>query len=111
MFKFAFTFATLALAAASAATYTVNLSSPVSASGKKLMPGQYKVDVEGDKATFKKGKEVIELPVAVEEVASKYKENQINTRDSQLLEIHVGGTKVKMTFKPETTSMPAGGGQ
>jgi len=109
MNKLTFSFVTLALAAASAASYDVKITSPVSYGVKKLNTGQYNVEVSGDKAMFKKGKQVIELPVVVEEAASKYDGTQVNSSSSQLREIHVGGTKVKLIFHPDTPGVPAGG--
>ena len=103
-------FATLALAVASAATYDINIPDPVSSGDKKLYAGQYTVQVQGEKAVFTKGKLVVELPVAVEDGARKHPSNQVNTSGAELRDISVGGTKLKLIFKPQAPGAPAGGG-
>lgn len=94
-----------ALAVASAATtYRVTISNPTWVAGKQLKPGDYRIEVEGDKAVIRLGKEVVEAPVKVETVDRKYTDTSINVGDSggksMLKEIRVGGTKTKLVFQP-----------
>ena len=116
MSKFVLIFTTIALAAyAASGSHRINIVSPVTQGTTTIQPGEYKVSVQGDKAVFTKGKEVVEIPVTVEEGADKFKETQVNTLNpgAQLKEIKIGGTNVKMIFKtaPAASTTVGGGGQ
>ena len=91
----------LALAVASAATsYNVTFFEPVVVNGTTLKPGEYKVEVNNDKATLKKGKIVAESPVKVESNDAKYPTTSVRLASgTQLEEIHVGGTRTKLVFE------------
>ncbi|HLK47345.1 MAG TPA: hypothetical protein VKT49_04370 [Bryobacteraceae bacterium] len=106
--KMAFCFATLVLGIASAASsYTINLSSEASAGSKTLKPGTYKLQVEGNQAVFKQGKESISIPVTVEKSANKFAYTSVDTMGSTLREIDLGGTNTKVVFgtaRPTSTS-------
>jgi hypothetical protein len=93
-------FATLALAVASAASsYNVTFFEPVVVNGTTLKPGDYKVEVNNDKATIKKGKAVVESPVKVESSEAKYPTTSVRLAGAQVEEIHVGGTRTKLVFE------------
>lgn len=104
MKKLVVTFATLALALASAAekTYHVTLSEPTSVNGTQLQPGDYKVQMEGDKAVFKMGKTVVEAPAKVENAEHKYSTTQVAIdsagKQSKINEIRIGGTNTRIVF-------------
>jgi hypothetical protein len=110
MKKLLVTFATLALALASAAdkTYHVTLSQPASVNGTELKPGDYKVQVEGDKAVFKMGKTVVEAPAKVETAEHKYATTQIAIDDAgkqaKISEIRIGGTATRLVFSGSTAA-------
>jgi hypothetical protein len=91
--------ATLALAAASAAShYTLNLDSTQFAGDKLLKAGEYKVEVAGDKAIFKSGKTVIEVPAALQKGEKKYALTTYQSIDKKIQEIDLGGTSSKIVF-------------
>lgn len=91
--------ATLALAAASAAShYTLHLDSAQFAGDKELKAGEYRIEVVGDKATFKSGKEVIEVPVAVQKSEHKYALTTYQSVDKKIQEIDLGGTSTKIVL-------------
>ena len=95
-----FCFATLVLGIASAASsYTVNLSYAASAGSKRLKPGTYKVQVEGNQVVFKQGKESISIPATVEKSANKFAYTSVDTMGSTLREIDLGGTNTKVVFQ------------
>ena len=104
MKKLVVTFATLALALASAAdkTYHVTLNEPATVNGTELKPGDYKVQVEGDKAIFKLGKTVVEAPAKVETAEHKFSTTQVAIdsagKQSKLNEIRIGGTTTRIVF-------------
>jgi hypothetical protein len=107
--KFVVAFCVLALAAAFAGSipakgpsYYVTITEPVSANGIVLKPGEYRVIVNADKATFVLGKEVQEVAVKVEQNAKKFADNQIQyDRKGDRNEIKficLGGSKTKLLF-------------
>jgi len=94
-------FATLALAVASAATsYNVTFFEPVVVNGTTLKPGEYKVEINDNKATIKKGKVVAESSVKVENNEAKYPSTSVRlVGGTQVEEIRVGGTHTKLVFE------------
>src|SRR5487761_153234 len=99
--KLLLSIATLGLGVASAASsYSVNLPSPTWVGGNQLKAGDYKVEVMSDnKVAFKSGKNVVEVPATVEKADKKYPYTTLDTTESKLQEIHVGGTTTKIVFK------------
>jgi hypothetical protein len=103
-------FGTLALAVASAASsYSLNLATPVWIGQNELKPGSYTFQVEGEKVVFKTRKETIEVPVTVEKAEKKYGETSMNSADSKLKELKVGGTNMKLVFQPSSSASGAAG--
>jgi hypothetical protein len=94
-------FATLALAVASAASsYNVTFFEPVVVNGTTLKPGDYKVEVNDNKAVIKRGKVIAESPVKVESNEAKYPTTSIRLAlGTQLEEIRVGGTHTRLVFE------------
>ncbi len=65
--KLSLGFATLALGVASAASsYKVTIPADIWAGDTQLKAGDYKVQVEGNQATFMLGKQTIQVPASVE---------------------------------------------
>jgi len=100
--RFLLAFGTLALTVVSAATFHFTVNDPQWIAGKELKPGDYSLKVEGDKATIKAGKNVIEVPAKIENANSKYDSttlftNQVNGK-SVIGEIRIGGSKTKVVF-------------
>jgi hypothetical protein len=97
-------FATFALAIASAASssYKVDLLEKSVVNGNTLPAGQYKVEVNEDKAVISHGKTTTEAPVKVETVDQKYSTTSLlYGANSQLQEVHIGGTKTKLIFNAD----------
>jgi hypothetical protein len=102
--KFTLALGTLALAVASGASvYHVTIGDPTWVGGKELKPGEYVVQVEGDKAMIKNGKNVVEVPAKVETTAKKYTSTTLLTSSAggktNLEEIDVGGTTTKIVLR------------
>jgi hypothetical protein len=98
--KIAFGLIAAAIGIASAASsYTVTISGPVQVGQTELKPGDYKVSIEGDKAIFKNGKRTIEVPATVENGSQKYSATMLDSAGSQLQDIQIGGTSMKIVFK------------
>jgi hypothetical protein len=96
-------FGTLALAVASAAAnYKVTLAQPSFVGNTELKAGDYKIEVDGDKATLNNGKESVQLPVKVETGSQKFYTNGFQFANSdgkyRLEAIRLGGTKTTLVF-------------
>jgi len=101
-------FATLALAVVSAAprVYHVTLSDPAWAGTTELKRGEYKVEIQGDKAVFKSGKTVVEVPAKMQENERNFDATSVRiNKDRKLEEIEFGGSKTRLVFP---TGMPTG---
>jgi hypothetical protein len=71
MIRFAAMFLVLALSVMSAETYWLQIYQPMYLGGKELKTGEYKLDLQGDKVTLKKGKVAVESKVKVETLDQK----------------------------------------
>ena len=66
--------------------------------------------MQGDKAVFKMGKSVVEVPATLGKSDQKYGTTGIVTVGPKLVEIDLGGTTEKILFSPEA-GQTAGGGK
>src|SRR5580693_9121828 len=89
---------TFALAVASAAHYNLKLDSAQWAGDKQLKPGDYKLEIVGDKAVFTSGKTVVEVPATVQQNSKKFSLTTYQASDSKIQEIDLGGTTTKIVF-------------
>jgi hypothetical protein len=107
--KLIFCAMTLALGVATAASgYKVSIPEKMWVGSTELKAGDYKVEVTGNQATFKMGKEAIQVPASLETNNTKYSTTEIDASESKLQEIHVGGTTAKIVFNGAAAkSVPA----
>jgi hypothetical protein len=96
-------FTTIALAIASAAAnYKITLFQPSIIAGTELKPGQYKIEVNENKAIVKNGKTVVEANVKVETGDEKYSSTSVRYANADgkytVQEIRLGGTNTKLVF-------------
>lgn len=103
MSKLMLSFGTLALAIASAASsYRFSIFEPSFVAGKELKPGEYKVELNGDKAMIKVGKQTVETAVKVENGNEKFSETSVRYANDNgkmnVTEIRLGGTHTKLIF-------------
>lgn len=101
--KLMLSFGTLALAIASAASsYSFSLFERSFVSGKELKPGDYKIQLNGDKATIKAGKQIVEAAVKVENGTEKFADTSVRYTNADgkmtVQEIRLGGTTTKLVF-------------
>src|ERR1700741_1843773 len=107
--KLTFGFTGLALGVASAASsHNVDLKKSVTIGTTQLQPGSYKVEMQGDKAVFKTGKSVVEVPATLGNGDQKFGTTGIVTNGAQLVEIDLGGTTEKIIFTPKTGESAGG---
>jgi hypothetical protein len=110
MKKILFSLTTFALAVASASSnnFHLTLSDPTWVGSTQLKPGDYKVQIEGNKAMLKADGKAVEAPVKVETAEKKYGATSIDTKSvankPQLQEIHVGGTNTRIVFQTAGTA-------
>jgi hypothetical protein len=91
------------LAVASARSYTVNLFETATVGSTELKPGEYKIEVNDQKAVIRKGKVQTESAVKVEEGETKFDSTvvrYVNSTDGKIRiqEIRLGGTKTRLVF-------------
>ena len=108
--KLTFGMTALAIGVASAAaSHNVDLKRSVTIGSTQLEAGSYKMEIQGDKALFKSGKNVVEVPVTVGKSDQKYSTNGIVTDGAKLVEIDFGGTTDKILFSPKVGESAGGG--
>ena len=95
--------ATFAVAIAfGAANYHVNFNKPAVVGDSELKSGEYKLELNGNKATLKNGKTSVEADVVVETSPTKFAETSqccLESGKYHLQEIRIGGTNTKVTFR------------
>jgi len=93
-------FVTLALAAASAKTYRVTIFEPALLGSAELKPGDYKVEVTGDKMVITSGRKSVEASVTVENGKEKFASTTVRYSNGdgkyRIQEIRLGGTSTKL---------------
>jgi hypothetical protein len=94
---------TVAAANAASTTYRVNLPNPAWLGSSELKPGAYRLEVDGDKAIFRSGKNVVaEAPAKIETSPQKHSQTSITLSNQgsrpELREIRVGGTATSIVF-------------
>lgn len=101
-FKLLIALSVFGLAVASAKSYSVTLSEPALLGTTQLAPGDYKVEVNDQKAVITSGKIRTECPVKVESADNKYNSTAVRFSNGDgkmhIQEIHIGGTKTKLVF-------------
>jgi hypothetical protein len=97
--------AALTLTVASAAdktTYKVTLTQSASVNGTTLQPGDYKIQVEGEKAIITRGKTTVEAPAKLENAEHKFTATSFDydstKANPKINEIHIGGTTTRIIF-------------
>ena len=100
--KLMFALVVLALTVACAKTYYVTLYQPSVVAGVELKPGEYRLDLNGDKVILKNGKHVAESTVKMEDNGEKFSRTSVrydNGAGKYLIrEIRLGGTSLRLVF-------------
>jgi hypothetical protein len=93
---------TFTLPAANAAdnNFHFSLHQRATLNGTPLKPGDYRLQVDGGKATLKMGKSVIEVPVKVESAEHKFKDTMVALEgpsdNLRISEIDIGGSNTRI---------------
>jgi hypothetical protein len=97
--RIAFSVTVLALGIATAASsYKVKLESPLFVGSTELKAGDYRVEIQGDKAVFKSGKTIIEVPATIGKAEHNHRMTSVVTEGTKLQEIDFGGTTESLLF-------------
>ena len=108
--KFTIGLGVVALGVVSAASsHNIDLKKPVTVGTTQLEAGSYKVELQGDKAVFKSGKNVVEVPATLGKSDQKFGTIGIVTSGKQLIEIDLGGTSEKIVFSTPAGESAGGG--
>jgi hypothetical protein len=108
--KLTFGIAALALGVASAASsYSLKLYDSVWIGTTQLKAGEYKVEMQADKAVFKLGKSVVEVPATFAKNDRKYSATSFVSEGAKVVEIDLGGTMDKILFSSAPGAQSAGG--
>jgi hypothetical protein len=87
---------------AQAADRRLTLFEPAVVAGTKLNPGEYKVQVDGDKVKIFSTKQSVEATAKVENGEEKYPNNAVRYENGdaphRITEIRLGGTNTKIVF-------------
>ena len=111
MKKLFLSFATVALVIASAAGSgtKVTLFEKSFIGGEELKPGDYKIEVNGDRATIKNGKQTVEATVKTETGDQKFAATSVRYGSAdgkyRVQEIRIGGTKTTLVFMGEASAV------
>lgn len=109
--KYLLTSGTFALGMALAASgYHMTINNPTWVNGNELKPGDYRVQMEGNKVMITGRDTSVEAPAKIESAAKKYPTTSLTTDEvngkRQLQEVDFGGSKTSILFK----TGPAGAG-
>src|SRR5262249_30053852 len=95
-------FATPFVVFAAGADYRVTLHEKSIVSGTELAPGDYKLQVDGDKVKFMSKKQNAEATVKMESGTEKYRTTAVRYTNGdgkyKIQEIRLGGTTTKLVF-------------
>lgn len=102
--KIVLSLATFALAiAVGASNYNLTLTKPAVVGGTEIKPGEYKVELNGNKVTLKSGKSVVDADVQVDNATTKFTQTTYcclaEDGKYRIQELRIGGTSTKLTFK------------
>ena len=98
--------------ATAASTYHIKITEPTWVGTTELKPGEYDVKVDGDKVSFKQGKNIVAVSAKVETNASKFSDTQMDVKtengQAKMKELDLGGTKSKIMLT-DASAVEAGG--
>jgi hypothetical protein len=101
----------LGLAAGAASHYTVTISEPAEIGAQSVKPGEYRVEVEGSKATLKGAGTSVETAVRVVEGDAKFPRTSVRYDIAggkyRLDQIQIGGTRTTLIFGGDSGSKAA----
>jgi hypothetical protein len=97
------------VAIAATNSYHVQIYQDSVIAGKSIKAGDYKIEMQNNKAVLTKGKQTIEVPAHAETGAKKFSSTEMEYRDKTIQQIRVGGSKTKIIF--DGANATAGGAE
>jgi hypothetical protein len=97
-----------------ASSYHVTLYKSTNVNGTELKAGDYKLEIQGNKAVFKQGHTTAESTVRVENGEQKFLSTSVGYEGNsanQIQEIRIGGTTVKLLFDQDGKAAAASAGR
>jgi hypothetical protein len=98
-----------------ASSYNVTLYKSTTVNGTQLKPGDYKLEIQGNKAVFKQGRTTAESTVRVENATQKFLSTSVGyegeSANNQIQEIRIGGTSLKLLFDQDGKAASAAAGR
>jgi hypothetical protein len=105
---FAMTFAVAAALGASSSAYRINLDKPAMVSGAELKPGEYRLEVNGDRVTISNKKTTVDASAQVENAGDKFRATTMccigDDGKYNLQEIRIGGTNQKILLSSQAAA-------
>jgi hypothetical protein len=105
------TLLSMGLAAGAASRYSVTIGERAEIGVQSVKPGDYSVEVEGNRATLKGAGTSIEMPVRVVEGDAKFPRTAVRYNLAggkyRLEQIQIGGTKTTLIFDGDSGSKTA----
>ena len=89
-----------AMALAGSGSYGVKFYQDVRIAGTDIKAGDYKIEMHGDMAAFKSGKDTVEIPGSLQTADKKFTYTAVHTSNNEVNEIDIGGTASKLVFAP-----------
>ena len=86
------------VAFAASNSYHVQIYQDSVIDGKSVKSGDYKIEMQNNKAVFTQGKQTIEVLAHAESVAKKFSSTEMEYRGNTLQDIRVGGSKTEIIF-------------
>ena len=110
--KLVVSFALAGLAIASADQHRVTLFEESVVNGTTLKPGEYRLDINGDKAMLSRGKQKVEAIVSLQKADAKFGTTSVRYNSGEgkyrVQEIRVGGTDTRVVFDGAANSAAGG---
>ncbi len=104
---FALTFA-VSVALGASAAHSIKLDKPAVVSGSELKPGEYKVEVNGDRVTISNKKTSVDATAQVETAGDKFRSTSVccvgDDGKYNLQEIRIGGTNQKLVLSGQSVA-------
>ena len=108
MRRFAITALVFAAVAIGETAHRITLEKPAVVNGTELKPGEYKVEINGDKVTISNKKTSVDTTARIESAAEKFRSTTVcclgDNGKYNLQEIRLGGTNQKLIVAAETAS-------
>jgi hypothetical protein len=101
----------MGLAAGAGSRYTVTIGEQAEIGGQSVKPGEYRVEVQGNRATLKGEGKSLEAPVHVVEGDAKFPRTSVRYNIAggkyRVEQIQIGGTKTTLIFGGDSGSKAA----